>query len=114
MRISDWSSDVCSSDLRVAKHRLDRAQERFAYIRIMLRQNLQADMVLGNALHRGSQSREIVDVACVSENSGRQRARLRARVAMMRLIDRKSGGSGKGVLGRIDIGGGRFIKNNNK
>src|SRR3546814_9709281 len=53
----------------------------------MLRQNLQADMLLGNAFHRGSQSREIVDVACVSENSGRQRARLRARVAMMRLIE---------------------------
>src|SRR3546814_19865867 len=69
----------CGQDFvsrRVAKHRLDRAQERFAYIRIMLRQNLQADMLLGNAFNRGSPSREIVDVTCVRENSRSEERRV--------------------------------------
>src|SRR3546814_10709167 len=51
----------CGQDFvsrRIAKHRLDRAQKRFAHIRIMLRQDLQTDMLLGNAFHRRRQSRE--------------------------------------------------------
>src|SRR3546814_6921463 len=35
MRISDWSSDVCSSDLRIAKLGLDRASDGGVEIRII-------------------------------------------------------------------------------
>src|SRR3546814_13114117 len=65
----------CGQDFvsrRIAKHRLDRAQKRFAHIRIMLRQDLQTDMLLGNAFHRRRQSREIVDIRSEERRVGKE------------------------------------------
>src|SRR3546814_5191574 len=94
MRISDWSSDVCSSDLDVgeepvslapgrknfigsgvAEHGLDRAEQRFANMRIMFGQDLEPDMLLDDPLYCGGQSRQIVDVTGISENRPGQRPR---------------------------------------
>src|SRR3546814_12649456 len=87
MRISDWSSDVCSSDLDVgeepvslapgrknfigsgvAEHGLDRAEQRFANMRIMFGQDLEPDMLLDDPLYCGGQRSEErrVGKECVS------------------------------------------------
>src|SRR3546814_14514077 len=106
MRISDWSSDVCSSDLDVgeepvslapgrknfigsgvAEHGLDRAEQRFANMRIMFGQDLEPDMLLDDPLYCGGQRRQIVDVTGISENRPGQRPRLRPRISMMRLVE---------------------------
>src|SRR3546814_16684390 len=85
MRISDWSSDVCSSDL----------EQRFANMRIMFGQDLEPDMLLDDPLYCGGQRRQIVDVTGISENRPGQRPRLRPRIPMMRLrSEERRGGTG--------------------
>src|SRR3546814_12061452 len=106
MRISDWSSDVCSSDLDVgeepvslapgrknfigsgvAEHGLDRAEQRFANMRIMFGQDLEPDMLLVDSIYCGGQSRKIVDVTGISENGPGESPRLRPRISMIRRVE---------------------------
>src|SRR3546814_14036413 len=93
MRISDWSSDVCSSDLRP-----DRA-------------DLGALGPAGPGGRRGQRGRAAL---CL-----RRRAAVAAqpdldlREPADALADRKSVVSGKSVSVRVDLGGRRIIKNKN-
>src|SRR3546814_20062363 len=99
MRISDWSSDVCSSDLihlaslppgckvcNVHGHERGVAEHAFMLMMALQRQLLRHD----TALRKGDW---IPDPPCVTE-----------------LRDRKSVVSGKSVSGRVDLGGGGISK----
>src|SRR3546814_17868405 len=106
MRISDWSSDVCSSDLRLYPA-LGRAQARGAEAALS-RQGARGAGALnrgktptGSAIGRG---RRIIHRKTLARP-----ARLRA-VG----IDRKSVGEGKSVYVRVDLGVRRNIKNKKK
>src|SRR3546814_4079497 len=91
MRISDWSSDVCSSDLGgKAKVGPDDPP-----IGAGARDPLQID-ALGFGDARGKRA----DLDPVGQ----------ARARQARLQDRKSVGSGKSVSVRVDLGGRRIIK----
>src|SRR3546814_11103493 len=89
MRISDWSSDVCSSDLAV---------ERFG----------------GEQMERGDGgvARADIDPARVERVGEPARARYVARPHGRRqpVRDRKSVVEGKSVSVRVDLGGRRIIK----
>src|SRR3546814_20096028 len=97
MRISDWSSDVCSSDLRP----------------------LAGKGGAGDALHR----REIEGTGIVLDQPGGVQGVFRHEVLLLRLqpqrrqgagavdaADRKSVVEGKSVSGRVDLGGRSIIK----
>src|SRR3546814_10935594 len=91
MRISDWSSDVCSSDL----------QEEDAELReIVLADELAAGVLLADGAEggrRGEQADDAVLLDDAPEGAGVGR-------------DRKSVVEGKSVSVRVDLGGGRIIK----
>src|SRR3546814_12789221 len=94
MRISDWSSDVCSSDLHVLLELL-------------------AELG-GDLRHVGHRFRIVaVDVEdrCLHHLGRVRRIRRRARVG--RIGDRKSVVKGKSVSLRVGIGGRRNIQKNN-
>src|SRR3546814_13832427 len=111
MRISDWSSDVCSSDLPVALLALEigvgaaqRSLERLA----------QPDLTGG---YRGN------GVGAGDEEVGQRLVAMHVETeidaAPLHAIadggqDRKGDGEGKSVAVRVDLGGRRCIKNINK
>src|SRR3546814_11141762 len=97
MRISDWSSDVCSSELPSEAlycahvHRIDEGRYR-SRSRCSARPERAADRTQGSALQgRGAVGQMVVD--------GR---------------DRKSVVEGKSVSVRVDLGGRRIIKKKRK
>src|SRR3546814_15128570 len=89
MRISDWSSDVCSSDLPREAGRLSILAEMALFGlggSLLGRSLLRLGLILGNRfLSHGL-------------------------VLLGGLLDRKSVVSGKGVSVRVDLGGRRYIK----
>src|SRR3546814_16208829 len=98
MRISDWSSDVCSSDLGDVRE--------FAAAGRGLRPHLPSRLpLLGAQGYAGGQDaaapRGAAQGACRPPAGGRR-------------ADRKSVVSGKGVSVRVDLGGRRIIKQKNK
>src|SRR3546814_15864491 len=97
MRISDWSSDVCSSDLRV-RSRPDRQPAAFGHC-VSLEWR---DVYCAAQGHRRSERSE----DC-RENSSADRT-----TALFRQWqrDRKSVVKGKSVSGRVDLGGRRTLK----
>src|SRR3546814_17251827 len=109
MRISDWSSDVCSSDLRSSQI------NGCAYC---------IDMHTADARKDGETERRLYAVTAWREApffTPRERAALAWTEALTRLsdthapdADRKSVGSGKGVSVRVDLGGRGTIKKKNK
>src|SRR3546814_14479887 len=113
MRISDWSSDVCSSDLlrRVgvdARQLLDRKQRLAGPLVIVRVERVALDRAQPRP--QGGTGRELPDV------SDRLGQRLLHQVVGFRLAarqDRKSVVWGKGVSVRLDLGGGRISKNKN-
>src|SRR3546814_11602275 len=115
MRISDWSSDVCSSDLRT-------------FLQLVLPVRVVA---LGRASagaapacsssHRfaaAGPSRSILRrySALFLEKAACRSACETCRDGVVRggALDRKSGVEGKSVSGRVDLGGGRIIKKKKK
>src|SRR3546814_13126634 len=100
MRISDWSSDVCSSDLQIGvepiEHRLAEARWNFGRLDIELgatriafaAQRIDQRFQFRQTRRIGAEERILVDA---------------------RLVDRKSVVSGKSVSVRLDIGGHRVI-----
>src|SRR3546814_11621695 len=95
MRISDWSSDVCSSDLNLAR-----------YIRELDRPCAVArnDAVTLADIARLAPSHIIVSPGpCTPKEAGISNA----------VIDRKSVVSGKSVSVRVDLGGCRILKKKN-
>src|SRR3546814_18183798 len=105
MRISDWSSDVCSSDLhgppsrREAPHHMHRDHAGFAFGFLLA--NIAQTLV-----ERDVRGHQPVGV------EPRPLRLVRAREGPG--IDVKSVGSGKMVAVRVDHGGGRSIKKKNK
>src|SRR3546814_11066272 len=108
MRISDWSSDVCSSDLRRPDHRylgvrvvLVRAGSNRSDPRLSLPGRSTPGRLpcrsVAAPTNRGTRSR-------ISDAGGERGRR----------SDRKSGGEGKRVSVRVDLGGGRTIKKKKK
>src|SRR3546814_17395064 len=94
MRISDWSSDVCSSDL--SRHRRLRAEIRPV-------SSLPANSRLPD--------RSRTDASGTQNVASARPHRPRTRTACRRAVpDRKSVVSGKRVSVRVDLGGRRFIK----
>src|SRR3546814_17955456 len=98
MRISDWSSDVCSSDLPAAQHdRLDPPGIGDAGQRVAVQQH-----------QVGTVPRRDAAGAVAQPVAGRRRRRLQA------LLDRKSVVAGKRVSVRVDLGGRRIIQKKNQ
>src|SRR3546814_18256814 len=114
MRSSDWSSDVCSSDLVVIGQRADLFQRRIggqprAGIGGGQRGIEVAD--IDQAALVGHQ--HMAGVAAVGENADRllgAGAEMLGAVAAGRAGDRKSVVTGKSVSVRVDLGGRRIIK----
>src|SRR3546814_15430517 len=106
MRISDWSSDVCSSDLN-QRRRNKTPEKRLA---VIARQPPDLDMIVGQlAPHRKQQDSDQIDDL---------RARLRRHCVAFGLpgldeAERKSGVEGKSVSVRVECGGRRNIKQTN-
>src|SRR3546814_11034217 len=116
MRISDWSSDVCSSDLRESVRALsaDRGQTLF-------RRRLHCQLSAARRYHhRSDQARrrlaaggqcrlyevleEIENIAVLNGHHAASSA-----IQDRRPADRKSVVEGKSVSGRVDPGGRRYI-----
>src|SRR3546814_21099878 len=95
MRISDWSSDVCSSDLRRRHLSLAGAVRRLRRVEYA-----------GRGSGRNRLFGEARPVA--------RRADAGARIARCSQRDRKSVVEGKSVSVRVDIGGRRIIKKKQK
>src|SRR3546814_20743029 len=108
MRISDWSSDVCSSDLADQRRALDRGGHLAVLDQVGLR-GREHELAAGDvdlaaaeidgveaALHRGD---DLIRLAVAAQHVGVGHARQ----------DRKSVVSGKSVYVRVDLGGRRFI-----
>src|SRR3546814_14967136 len=101
MRISDWSSDVCSSDLigqRILGAALCRLVEIFLH---------RATIFGKRRLHRGDPQQVLGLKAVEHERLGH----VRAFGDGTRRRDRKSVVEGKRVSVRVDLGGRRNIKN---
>src|SRR3546814_18371343 len=104
MRISDWSSDVCSSDLVAGKALRQLRQDLQVLLRRVLRhahREYQVDrrMVAGTEIDRVFEPQER------AAGGGK---RIAARV------DRKSAVSGQSVSVRVDIGGRRILQKNKR
>src|SRR3546814_17451118 len=94
MRISDWSSDVCSSDLIADDARTDAANVETAHLRFAEDEAVgQADLVARRRRARA----ERIDIAALGRDVEGEAA------------DRKSVVKGKSVSGRVDFGGRRLI-----
>src|SRR3546814_12566252 len=105
MRISDWSSDVCSSDLILLDHHVDVEPQAFHISERHCRGSSQARRTqVGRALRR-LRAWKILrcgeDARLVSQYPVRDRRRPR---------DRKSVVEGKSVAVRVGLGGRRTIK----
>src|SRR3546814_11837412 len=102
MRISDWSSDVCSSDLVGDRHRLDAS---------FISQWAEA---CAAPLHKLLFGRCCLwhehDIDAEAWHPAMERSKRLAEEVAMRLTDRKSVVQGKSVSVRVDLGGRRIIK----
>src|SRR3546814_13893341 len=112
MRISDWSSDVCSSDLEGKRfaRRLSDGDEIFGKV-----ESVRCDR---DAKCRG-RCKESIGFCWIEPNLPVNRAVCRRKFVRWatpegakpgRGEDRKSVGKGKSVSGRVDLGGRRIIK----
>src|SRR3546814_14489840 len=107
MRISDWSSDVCSSDLRSSP-------STFKRVRIV---NMSADSTV---LVVSGGRRCCIDCRRVTANQSVKQSIHTFKVSHTHgakassTLDRKSVVSGKSVSVRVDLGGRRIIKKKNQ
>src|SRR3546814_12239285 len=103
MRISDWSSDVCSSDLRCRSR---------GFVRERGRKDNRCVRGLRACPLSGWERARQPATARGGETYGRLTAG--GRNDGRRARDRKSGGSVKGVTVRVALGGRRIIKKKNQ
>src|SRR3546814_11564096 len=97
MRISDWSSDVCSSDLNQRPH------HPLAAVRPQVRDHL------GDGLRVAQRGHALIQRLTQDSHPARQ-AREEQAWAKQGKADRKSGVEGKSVAVSVDLGGRRIIK----
>ena len=71
----------------LAQHVLDGPEQRLCHEVIVLRQDVQPDMLLGDPLHAAAEHAEVVDVTRIGDHGSGQRLGLGAGLAMMRLIE---------------------------
>src|SRR3546814_19703487 len=119
MRISDWSSDVCSSDLHLFARRLGdladgpRDRSRSECVTSSNLRRLEAPQGWSSRrqplVKAGGQEKERMTNEQLATN--RESARP---VSQAERADRKSVVSGKSVSVRVDLGGRRIIKKNKK
>src|SRR3546814_17322436 len=112
MRISDWSSDVCSSDRQPAIPdrcgRLSGGAGKDARLAAApFRQATQGEQARG----RGARTRPAHAATHAGDHSTRGGG---SRSQARRLADRQSVVEGKSVSIRVDLGGGRIIKKKKK
>src|SRR3546814_13088143 len=105
MRISDWSSDVCSSDLRIPAARQHAGAVNDADQRIGLRE-IAPQLAIAEIHVLGQQA----GGGAVREHRFEQLARLIRPSAQVQ--DRTSVVYGKSVSVRVDLGVGRILKKN--
>src|SRR3546814_20888967 len=126
MRISDWSSDVCSSDLRlrllrqgVREWRCHRIRQPIGSIGKMHRAAAIDGEFAGNALIRPD-DKTIEDIAghvgrpAITIPSGRRICNSQPSADRTVMTERKRVVEGKRVSGWIDLGGRRLIKKKTK
>src|SRR3546814_14965554 len=106
MRISDWSSDVCSSDLSRGPKAEAPASERVPARKPEWVQEPEWALVLENLRLRRRSGR--------SDWQGLRRSPVRSCRNASLTRDRKGVVSGKSVSVRVDIGGRRIIKQKNE
>src|SRR3546814_18778140 len=98
MRISDWSSDVCSSDLPVNKAGLrgtnDRSNRASTFAQLAFAIKMQLRSTLGN--------------------SGETRCWMNSKPLLRAAMRSEERRVGKSVSVRVDLGGRRIIKKNKK
>src|SRR3546814_13989763 len=102
MRISDWSSDVCSSDL---------AARNMQGLRSVGEIEDRAYAKLGEGVSPNGASRPRLPLTQLRP-TGPRRARPEDQLGSLR--DRKSAGWGKRVSVRVDLGGRRILQKKNK
>src|SRR3546814_13288861 len=100
MRISDWSSDVCSSDLRGRRHAEPGEPRRAVRDDIVVLEH--PPLIAGDRCPRRP------------AESGRDHPRHRLGKRNEQPLDRKSVVQGKSVSVRVDLGGRRIIKKKKK
>src|SRR3546814_12456489 len=102
MRISDWSSDVCSSDL--SQYGSVRVREKSAEL-----QRVAADAVkiAAEIIAENFSKETVLDM---SQMDVPTKADITRRLKDIEKADRKSGVKGKSVTVRVDRGGRRLIK----
>src|SRR3546814_11102694 len=107
MRISDWSSDVCSSDLL----RQLRVRGNPVPVLLLTARDAVDDRVAG--LNAGADD-YLVKPFALAELQARVMALLRRSKGVVdpAIRDRKRVGEGKGVSGRVDLGGGSVMHKN--
>src|SRR3546814_17734768 len=101
MRISDWSSDVCSSDLQSIRSVMQELQENKEFIQL----------VSDHDIH--TMIKAIRNVTGVAKIRKEEKSSKRTTGGAKR-TDRKSVVSGKSVSVRVDLGGRRIIKKKRK
>src|SRR3546814_13423918 len=112
MRISDWSSDVCSSDLWVAAHLIEHGDPGMAGM-------MQAAMERKYSASTGERFFTAGGTHRFA-NFGRHGGyipvdkALQQSVNLVFIRDRKSAGEGKSVSGRVKLGGRRTLKKKKK
>src|SRR3546814_17460956 len=113
MRISDWSSDVCSSDLEFAKVRQQFGQP---IGRFQALQHRLVDMYVAESEARGMAATLPALFGMANRRSAAVSAAKGQRAEAGRLIaeDRKSVGEGKSVSVRVDAGGRGILKKKEK
>src|SRR3546814_15935002 len=113
MRISDWSSDVCSSDLHLAG---EIAGNRKADTHVAARRREDHSVVADQIATQVDQ--RAAGVAGVDRGVGLDEvmvvAHARRVLAQHRTTDRKSVVKGKSVSVRVDVGGGGIMKKKKK
>src|SRR3546814_19608925 len=104
MRISDWSSDVCSSDL---PHRIQGGRH--------FETSIPGQIEFMRAAEAAGASWVILQPPPIKGIPERELVRFFGAVAERAQVpvDRKSGGSGKSVSVRLDLGGRRILKKKN-
>src|SRR3546814_19980912 len=109
MRISDWSSDVCSSDLRSFSMRV--------MVIVKATKNSEAGVMPSEKLlaEMGKFNEELVKAGVMLAGEGLHPSSKGKRVVFSSgKKDRKSVVEGKSVAGRVDLGGRRIIKKKKK
>src|SRR3546814_13291784 len=110
MRISDWSSDVCSSDLPAISRSLPGSclpdlLRQVQRLRVQLPE-IVADNHFRRVRSRLQRSQELRTGRCLAERIKQLRLDFRRQTSRSNEADRKSVVQGKSVSVRVDLGGG--------